>query len=181
MWHDVFVLSAVLAKHVALIYLQYASDVINVVFTRWPWRTSCLFFAAFQSDETYAMWATAGMELHFIKLYLSVMFHSWIWAVMLRRISKWRFICSKNCLDWICRRQFCRCRLLFWYASCLFSFLWFILLERVLTNATGEKSVSALTVEVIIYYETRPWLLSHNNVIFHSNIKLCWCSDKPFN
>lgn len=89
-------------------------------------------------------------------------FHGWLCAVMLHRISKWRFIWSKNCLDWICRRrrQLCRCRWLFWYASCLFSFLWFILLERVLTNAAGEKSVSVLTVEVIIYYETRPWLLS---------------------
>lgn len=49
-----------------------ASDVINMVFMSWPWRTSCLLFVAFQSDETYALWATAGMELHFIKLYLPV-------------------------------------------------------------------------------------------------------------
>lgn len=32
-------------------------------------------------------------------------FHGRLWAVMLRRISKWRFIWSKNCLDWICRRR----------------------------------------------------------------------------
>lgn len=108
-------------------------------------------------------------------------FHSWLWALMLCRISKWRFIWSKNCLDWICRRQLCRCCWLFWYASCLFSFLWslFILLERVMTNAAGEKSVSVLTVEVIIYYETRPWLLWQRMAIFHSNTKLWWCSEKP--
>lgn len=50
----------------------YASDVINVVFRSWPWTPSCLLFVVFQSDETDAMWATAGIERHFIKLYLPV-------------------------------------------------------------------------------------------------------------
>lgn len=42
-----------------------------------------------------------------------------------------------------------------------------------LTNAAGEKSVSVLTVEVIIYYKRRPWVVSQNNVISHSKLKPC--------
>lgn len=55
----------------------------------------------------------------------------------------------------------------------IFIFMIYITGKSFDKHKTGEKSVSVLAVEVIIYYETRPWLLSHNNAIFHSDIKLC--------
>lgn len=98
-----------------------------------------------------------------------------LWAVMLHRISKWRFITSKAFLIEFVETKFRRSHWLLYIFSCLFSFSSAVVIQiggRSLEEGTGKKSV--YRCYIITVYSRRSSAANWFTVACKCNAKHCW-------